>query len=301
MITAMTLNEAVGELLTLCHVLPLQVLLVCLRNKDCFGILNLLENNNVGCRRTRRKLQLFLSDLTTSDRRDVLHHIGEHFGRLLTVNDDSSNVNTTVRSNKDNPAAFSDPTTVQALAHSTECTADGAANRTLAGTFLPFSQTPIWETQQRYYKTASLSAWGSNTVPFQISSNRYVAQYYLACIHAALGDNRTGSGNTKDSSSSISNNSDISHKWRAQQRKQRKRRICLLEVASGHGRLAYLCAKAIHDQQQQQHQQYSHRPCGNSSNNGDMESFYRDNEFIVVGSDMHDGVFREFLECPWVR
>ena len=47
---------------------------------------------------------------------------------------------------------------------------------------IPLATSSIWKLQQQYYRSIGQDAWDNNTVPFNISSNSYIAQYYLRCI-----------------------------------------------------------------------------------------------------------------------
>jgi len=251
----MTKSGAISELLAIHYILPLQVLLMCLRNQiNCDLLFDDLSEGTDPCTlRTKRKLELYLNDLNASDRAAVIQDIGARFWSLVTQ------ASTISKEGKKAINSTCNPGKVHA-----------------ASGFVSFSKAPIWEVQQKYYKATSLAAWESNTVPFQISSNRYVSQYYLSAIYSAF-----------------------SHKCQTQTQ-TRRQRICLLEVAAGHGRLAYLCAQGIKEMKQAHY--CSSDACSMDGQiSEDMRLFYRSNEFLVIGTDMHSGAFYELLLCPWVR
>jgi hypothetical protein len=242
------------ELLNIHYILPLQVLLVCMRNMDCFDKL-ILKGGGVFGARTKSKLTLFLADLSPPDRSAVLRDIGAKFACLCPKIERTPRISAIIGRKPHRAVSLGD--------------------------FVPFSRAQLWTTQQCYYKANNLSAWG--TVPFQISSNRYVSQYYLSSIYSAFGGGAgTGTGVGG---------------------RRRRRRICLLEVASGHGRLAYLCAKAILDIKRSAaaNSAESSATARGLSADTSRDAFLRDNEFLVVGTDMHAGTFKELLGYPWVR
>ena len=86
--------------------------------------------------------------------------------------------------------------------------------------FVPFSESKIWEIQQQYYEESLLEAW--NIVPFQISSNPLVAQQYMADVEKMLND--------LDKSSQRGNDTG---------------KVIMVEIGAGHGILSYLLAKEL--------------------------------------------------------
>ncbi len=123
--------------------------------------------------------------------------------------------------------------------------------------FVSLSQNPLWCKQEEFYKDAAQSAWtnatrSSNTtvntvtntnattrvvsnkislvravVPFHISSNQFIAQFYKSAILNGVDAWK------KEQSSAVGINSP---------------RICILEVGSGHGRCAAALASRLKEQ-----------------------------------------------------
>jgi hypothetical protein len=83
--------------------------------------------------------------------------------------------------------------------------------------FVPFHLSNIWTIQQDFYQNSMLRAW--DTVPFQISSNTYVAQQYATEVERILRDSYHPN--------------------------QPERSVCFVEIGAGHGILSYLLAKEL--------------------------------------------------------
>lgn len=87
--------------------------------------------------------------------------------------------------------------------------------------FIPFKCSPLWKLQNAFYSRQNLIAW--NVVPFQISSNRFVARLYVDRIRQAW---------------------DAIHPEMINQIKP-SIAVTVVEVGAGHGMLSYLIAKEI--------------------------------------------------------
>jgi tetratricopeptide (TPR) repeat protein len=51
-----------------------------------------------------------------------------------------------------------------------------------------FSRSILWQMQRRYFETEGVNAWSTNTVPFFVTSNPYIAKAYAQMIFAWLRD-----------------------------------------------------------------------------------------------------------------
>ena len=78
--------------------------------------------------------------------------------------------------------------------------------------FRSLSQSDVWRTQSEFYSQAALSAW--SIVPYEISSNAYVAKKYCDTVEKIM--------------ESVGAKS-----------------VCIVEIAAGHGILSYLMAKEL--------------------------------------------------------
>lgn len=79
--------------------------------------------------------------------------------------------------------------------------------------FFLFSTSKRWTAQEEFYRFNMLKAWESNIVPYEVSSNSYVARQYINAIFEMT---------------SYSN--DLEHS------------LCIVEIGAGHGILSYLMA-----------------------------------------------------------
>eukprot|EP01041_Mallomonas_annulata_P011987 gene11987-25106_t len=95
----------------------------------------------------------------------------------------------------------------------------GSLTFTEVGDFISFSKSVIWERQSIYYSHQKLKAWDSGTVPFQISSNRFVAKYYSDIIDSIV--------------FAIPNNRNQNFK------------VQIVEIGAGHGILSVLLAREM--------------------------------------------------------
>ncbi len=118
---------------------------------------------------------------------------------------------------------------------------------------IEYSKSKIWIKQQLYYQNQKYNAWSNGDIPYLISSNRAVAVEYMIYI-------------TKEIQSYRSMNNDTGHL-----------KICILEIAAGHGILSYLLAK----QAAELHQ------------NDDST------RYEVIATDFHDNIFKDLLQLPW--
>jgi len=128
--------------------------------------------------------------------------------------------------------------------------------------FVPISKCSMWNIQQDYYACSKHVCWDNNTVPFHISSNRYIAKYYIDIIHS-IARNKSKNNNKVGS------------------------RICVVEIASGHGRLAFNLASIIH------------RARLDKANNLNYLEV-ADYDITIVATDMHSESFLELLQLPWI-
>lgn len=79
---------------------------------------------------------------------------------------------------------------------------------------VPFAKSIIWDINRTYYQDAGLSAWSEGTVPHNMTSNAYVGKTYAGLILGFLKDI-------------------------AQKSLSKLEKIYIIELGSGHGRLAY--------------------------------------------------------------
>ena len=252
----------------------------------------------------RRKLRLFLNDLEAQDQLQVLSEIGAQYSSLV---DDPGTSTPTISVN--NPKLLKEENSQPQHHPSLQVSSD---------TLVPLSQSHIWSIQQEYYVNSSQAAW-NHDVPFQISSNRFVCQYYLSAIQAFLQPLLEASPPTP--TVPLSPGSKASGRCR----------VCLLEVGSGHGRLALLLATELLRRQErgrggketeteeEEEKEGSGKmvsepiapttgTSNDASSNDDHRSssdhedaFFAQHEWLVLGTDMHTGAFEELLSLPWVR
>ncbi len=116
-----------------------------------------------------------------------------------------------------------------------------------------YSKSKIWTQQQLYYQNQKYNAWDNGDIPYLISSNKAVAVEYMTYIN-------------KEVQSYRHMNSSTSHL-----------KVCILEIAAGHGILSYLLAKQAYEQHQ-------------SDTNV---------RFEVIATDFHDTLFKDLLQLPW--
>lgn len=86
--------------------------------------------------------------------------------------------------------------------------------------FTKLSSAPMWCRQNTYYATNQMAAW-AHVVPFEISSNTFIAHKYCDIIEATM---------MRHSGSSF----DVP-----------KTSVCVLEIGAGHGILSYLMAREL--------------------------------------------------------
>lgn len=122
--------------------------------------------------------------------------------------------------------------------------------------FASISQCSMWNIQRDYYTCSRHVCWDNNSVPFHISSNRYIAKYYADIIHCVA-------------------------------KGKKNSRICVVEIASGHGRLAVNLANIVHKARR-------------DKTNGCSYPEIADYDITVVATDMHSDTFLELLCLPWV-
>jgi tetratricopeptide (TPR) repeat protein len=85
------------------------------------------------------------------------------------------------------------------------------------------SRSIIWELQRRFYDTHGVRAWQDAHVPFEISSNAYLARRYAEILLGFLRDVRSSRLGPADAAAPIT----------------------IVELGSGSGRLAYLVTRAL--------------------------------------------------------
>jgi hypothetical protein len=135
--------------------------------------------------------------------------------------------------------------------------------------FIAISSAAMWTRQNIYYEKNQISAW-NQVVPFEISSNAFIANLYCDIIdQMALSYLRTSSQRSPacpvSAVSAVSAASTVS--------------VCVVEVAAGHGILSCLMARELHRR---------HRDSSCLS-------------ALTLCTDFHDGAFRQLLQLPWVQ
>jgi hypothetical protein len=89
--------------------------------------------------------------------------------------------------------------------------------------FVSFSTSKIWTTQQSFYRTQNIHAW-DNVVPFQISTNSFVAKQY---------------------SENIFNFCCMQNPELLNDSTQKLLSVCVVEIGAGHGKLSYLISQEL--------------------------------------------------------
>jgi tetratricopeptide (TPR) repeat protein len=89
----------------------------------------------------------------------------------------------------------------------------------LVENYKPFADSLIWQFNRDYYEKAGISAWRESTVPHQLTSNSMVGKTYAELILGFLKD--------------------------LEQRGQTAEKVYILELGSGHGRLAFHILKHL--------------------------------------------------------
>ena len=98
--------------------------------------------------------------------------------------------------------------------------------------FVPFQISNIWTIQQDFYRKQNMAAW--DTVPFQISSNTYVAQQYAAEVERIIRDSYTCDPQQGDDTDTV---------------QAENKSYCFVEIGAGHGILSFLLAKELLERQ----------------------------------------------------
>jgi SAM-dependent MidA family methyltransferase len=91
----------------------------------------------------------------------------------------------------------------------------------------PFHDSMIWQLNRDYYQDIGIDAWSSGEVPHNITSNSFVGKTYAALIFAMLKDLA---------------------------RKEKLDTVYILELGTGHGRLAFHVLKHL------EKMKFSYRP-----------------------------------------
>ena len=147
--------------------------------------------------------------------------------------------------------------------------------------FLPFSQSAIWTTQQRYYERRQLAAWTEGDVPHSISSNPFVAELYLTKIAAAL----LGKFLSDDKACEVQAGGRL--------------RLAITELGAGHGILSILLTRhlRVRSMGQRIRDLWTDKALG-------QEPLCPPRgvpiDTVVVATDFQGKIFEQLVALPWV-
>ena len=144
------------------------------------------------------------------------------------------------------------------------------------GPLMPFCKSQKWQIQQQYYANRLLSAWETEDVPSQISSNAFVGDMYFNMICSML--TALQPKNTRKTGDFL----------KVAPKAESRLKVAVVEIGAGHGVVSYLLAKRAYDY-------------AASSARGTALGTMGDCEIKVICTDFHDGVFKSHLELPWIR
>ena len=124
------------------------------------------------------------------NKQDRIFHI-ETFEKILmshNINNNESDNNTLTWlqnlqtelqnsiSSKPSPSTVQNQPTISTTRNIEKC------NKTNINNYISLSKHEIWQKNIEYYSKVGIEAWSSNTVPFGISSNTYIANIYVTFI-----------------------------------------------------------------------------------------------------------------------
>jgi hypothetical protein len=87
----------------------------------------------------------------------------------------------------------------------------------ISAPWVPFSASPSWERQRTFYRSKGINAWSDNHVPWQVSTNRFVASKLRDSVCKAIA-----------SLGAVS-------------------RVVVVELGAGHGLLSFLLSQMLHE------------------------------------------------------
>lgn len=189
----------------------------------------------------------------------------------------------------------------------------------LDSSFLSYSESSVWKTQQNFYEKRGAGVWERGEVPSQISSNAFVANQYVTIILKFIERNlselekqpsQAGKQTYKscEDVTSIRNFAGLPVQVGscvARPDCRRKCRVAVVEIGAGHGLLSFLMARRFQEILQKS------TASSSSSVPQDMRGYINqdmsqlsvdvDIDVTVIATDFHSGVFDELLLLPWIR
>ena len=184
--------------------------------------------------------------------------------------------------------------------------------------FLSYSESSVWKTQQNFYEKKGAGVWEHGEVPSQISSNAFVANQYVNIILKFIKKNlselekqpsQAGKQTYKSCRdvTSIRNSAGLPDQIEScivRPDCRGKYRVAVVEIGAGHGLLSFLMARSFQEVLQQVTASSSSVPQDTRSymNQGMSQlSVDVDIDVTVIATDFHSGVFDELLLLPWIR
>lgn len=157
---------------------------------------------------------------------------------------------------------------------------------------IPFSLSRRWAVQQSFYECKKLDAWKDSLVPSQISSNSFIAQYYLGCI-----DDFVRRYNVLKSRAC--RECCRANDCKCSQCSDRIPRVCIVEVGAGHGKLSLIIARLMMARVINGRR----NACSPSKHCYENLAFSPTNQWtgMVVSTDFHNSNFNDLVELPWVK
>lgn len=188
----------------------------------------------------------------------------------------------------------------------------------LDSSFLSYSESSVWKTQQNFYEKRGAGVWERGEVPSQISSNALVANLYVNIILKFIEKNlseleeqpsQAGKQTYKSCKdvTSIRNSASLPIQIGSCITRpdcRGKCRVAVVEIGAGHGLLSFLMARRFQEILQQSTASSSSVPedvRGYINQDMSQLSVGADIDVTVIATDFHSGVFDELLLLPWIR
>ena len=239
---------------------PIELLFLILRlsyhHKNKNKILNSKWYKENLIKRVRQMSRLSYSVYNKQDR---MFHI-ETFEKILmshNINNNESDNNTLTWlqnlqtelqnsiSSKPSPSTVQNQPTINTARNIEKC------NKTNINNYISLSKHEIWQKNIEYYSKVGIEAWSSNTVPFGISSNTYIANIYLERIlyfirHHKSSRRHNHSNNTHEKNESLLKKK-RKKRYENDDNKKNDDFFYIIELGAGHGKLSYLICKFLCD------------------------------------------------------